>query len=876
MDQSLPSLAPPPLSVHRCRFVDFTPSPITALAFPPSPLPRLSGKRTGKDRERETKDNFGTLAVGHANGNIELYEWTAEEGRVQAPQGWQPVKTLVGPCLSKIDSMAFVLRYPDAMSPDASPTWSELRLFSSGGGSELVEWDLQKGCIKRTISSQGGAIWCIAANPASSLLALGCEDGSVRLLSLTADTLEHHRRFDRVKCRVLSIAWGPPVPSQPRRNKPSRGAEDDSDSDDDEEDWSDSWLVTGGSDSSMRKWDVASGRVLDRMSTDKIRGERTLVWAVSVLGDGTIISGDSLGTVKFWDHITCTQLHSFTAHGADVLCMTVGPDGTSVYTSGVDQKVIQFSYVTTTSGSSAPAISSASGRWTQSTSRRMHSHDVRALAMWPPYAPLPPAHKRKARTVAPILVSGGLDMSVVLTPALAAKATSSAAAPCMVNPIANGVVMTFEDSYYRRIGYSAKICFSRQARLVASMHESGVTIWRVLKTPTLDDIVQAVDNDQPEPKGGWEKALDMELNVRTNLIAIALSDNGRWLVASDMYESRLFQLTTTPNGTIKPKRVRSFASVLQAHLSSNGKSKAPTSTGATSFTFTPDSSKLMMATATQPRILYMDLSTEEPSVLRRFDQHLERSRRVAGRIQRGVSKEAGIDEPEESNSSAGSELSSVVRLAVSPDGQWAASADDSGRINVYNLDSLQYHTTLPSLPLSPSTLSFIPNAPHTLLATLPNNTIHAFDVENGDVPSWSKELNARLPQNFTGAFDPVLGVLFDPVASCVQTNGVAPEDTAPSSKDALFWGSTWVCRIKLDWEGSWRGPRKRRKSTSGPRPGVHTVGQDGQHLKMVTQYRPILGADFFGPGELVVVERPLVDVLSKLPPAYFKPKYGAT
>lgn len=61
-------------------------------------------------------------------------------------------------------------------------------------------------------------------------------------------------------------------------------SDDSSDSDNEEDDWGDSWLVTGGSDSSLRKWDVATGRVLDRMGTDKMRGERTLVWTVGVLG----------------------------------------------------------------------------------------------------------------------------------------------------------------------------------------------------------------------------------------------------------------------------------------------------------------------------------------------------------------------------------------------------------------------------------------------------------------------------------------------------------------------------------------------------------------------------------------------------------------
>lgn len=143
---------------------------------------------------------------------------------------------------------------------------------------------------------------------------------------------------------MLSIAWGPPVPRKITDKPSATTSEESSDEDDSEDDWSDAWLVTGGSDNSVRKWDVATGRAIDRMSTDKIRGERTLVWTVGVLGcavylqtvgsfanrlfrDGTIISGDSLGMVKFWDSRTCTQLQTFKAHGADVLCMAIDPVG---------------------------------------------------------------------------------------------------------------------------------------------------------------------------------------------------------------------------------------------------------------------------------------------------------------------------------------------------------------------------------------------------------------------------------------------------------------------------------------------------------------------------------------------------------------------
>ena len=123
----------------------------------------------------------------------------------------------------------------------------------------------------------------MAANSSSTYLALGCEDGCVRLLSLEHDTLTHHRRFDRVKCRLLSIAWGPPIPPQQKHRAKATAGEEGEDSDEDDE-WSDSWLVTGCSDNCIRKWNATTGRAVDRMTTDKARGEKTLVWAVGVLG----------------------------------------------------------------------------------------------------------------------------------------------------------------------------------------------------------------------------------------------------------------------------------------------------------------------------------------------------------------------------------------------------------------------------------------------------------------------------------------------------------------------------------------------------------------------------------------------------------------
>ncbi|KAJ7431800.1 quinon protein alcohol dehydrogenase-like superfamily [Mycena galericulata] len=841
------------LALHRCRFVDFTPSPITALAFPPLPIPSAIKKASslGKQPVR-----FGALAVGHANGNIDLCEWTGAEGDLQSSQAWVLRTTLAGPYPSKVDSIVFAIRHPGDVRPDVVPSLSELRLFSSGGGSELLEWDMDRGCVRRTISSQGGSIWSMSLNPGSNLLALGCEDGTVRLLSLADDTLTHHRRFDRVKCRVLSIAWGPPSPRQTLARKTT----DDS-SDDEEDDWTDAWLVTGGSDSSLRKWDVASGRVIDRMGTDKIRGERTLVWSVCVLGDGTIVSGDSLGMVKFWDSRTCTQLQTFQAHGADVLCLTVDPTGTAVYTSGVDQEISQFCLVKT-SGGEKPS----SRRWIQTSARRMHSHDVRALAIWPPYTTLPSSHGREfPMDVAPILASGGLDMSVVVTPA--ALPTNTAVK--IINPIATSIHSAFEDSYHRRLAYPASaVCVAREARLICCTRDAGVSIWRILKKPmSPDEGASAVDDiDAP----GWEKVLDMDLNVHTNLLASAISNDGRWLAVSDLYESKLFSLLSDATGGIKPKRIRDFSDILRAHLPAKS-----TSSGGLAFHFTPDSSKLVISTAFGSYIMIVDLNAgdEKLKVLRRFDHHRHASSIISDRVIKGrpgddrgelASSAANDAEESESERLAVPVPASVLRLATSFDGQWLASSDSHARTHVYNLDSLQHHCTLPSFHQAAQTICFDPSRPNILILAFPDNSIQLFDVESRQFPSWSKDICDNLPKRFSRAHDHILGVAFDPVA----IGSAAP-------RYALFWGSTWLCKIKLDESGARSGPKKRRRE-GDKSPKIEPTSEDHANFKMVTHYRPILHLDFLAPGELVVVERPLVDVLATLPPAYFVHKYGAS
>jgi U3 small nucleolar RNA-associated protein 4 len=287
-------------------------------------------------------------------------------------------------------------------------------------------------------------------------------------------------------------------------------------------------------------------------------------------------------------------------------------------------------------------------------------------------------------------------------------------------------------------------------------------------------------------------------------------------------------------------------------------------------------------------ILVIDLA-DKPRVLRRFEHHRMQNVVLGERVIKGRSSSHDAEDVEMENatedttekpdneSDADADIDppkpvivTVTRMAVSPDGQWLATADDHRRTHVSNLDSISYHCVLPSFPQATHALAFDRAAPSTLVLGLANNTLQVYDVEARTFPAWARALTAALPRRFTHLHDPVLGVAFD---------------FGGARGSALFWGASWLCRVHLGAGVGYGGFDKKRRR-GGQRPSAKVPAtfrgvEDGRvfqqdNFKLVTHYRPILFADFIAPGELVVVERPLVDVLAKLPPAFFKPKYGAT
>lgn len=253
------------------------------------------------------------------------------------------------------------------------------------------------------------------------------------------------------------------------------------------------------------------------MTTDKIRGDNTLVWCVAVLSDMTVVSGDSMGLVKFWDGRMGTQLQSVTAHKADVLTLAVAANGRTIYTSGVDQYVAELAQVPLEDSSGSQQRKTRT-QWIRSGYKRYHSHDVRALAVSPALSLRTGSEEPTPDAARPsIVLSGGLDFSLVLMAVKSHRSASDqtqdspmgATLASTSNPLASVEITTFDASRARKASYIPQrnhpIAFAAEARLLASIREGGVDLWQVGDASNVDQASSG-------------KVLEMNIKVRSRLV----------------------------------------------------------------------------------------------------------------------------------------------------------------------------------------------------------------------------------------------------------------------------------------------------------------------------------------------------------------------
>ncbi|KAK9517314.1 hypothetical protein VZT92_025197 [Zoarces viviparus] len=307
--------------VHRVRFFDYMPTAIRAMAF---------NSRTER------------LAVARTDGALEIFNFA---------DNYFQEKVIPGQDGRAVEALCWVGR----------------RLFSGGLNGEITEYDLENLRPRYTVEAYGGPIWTISGK--GTLLAVGCEDGTVKMFEILEQRIQFQRNLDRQKGRIISLSWHP------------SGS-----------------LIAAGMMDMIRIFDAETGRATHRLLVERGVGapksKGVVVWSVVFLSDHTIISSDSAGKVQIWDGLTGTLVRTHLVTKWDVLALSVSQDESSLIAGTSEGTVVQFQFISST-------VDRQEKDWVRTRTFKNHSHDVRALV-----------HTDTA------VVSGGMDTQLVVRPLL--------------------------------------------------------------------------------------------------------------------------------------------------------------------------------------------------------------------------------------------------------------------------------------------------------------------------------------------------------------------------------------------------------------------------------------------------------------------------
>ncbi|KAL8835204.1 MAG: hypothetical protein Q9176_007060 [Flavoplaca citrina] len=480
------------MDVHRCRFVPYPPSAINALAFSHSSSPKTSSRGLSTLR----------LAIGRANGDIEI--WNPLRG------AWYQESTFPGGKERSIEGLVWT-HDSEEKDKNGANVPGRLRLFSIGYSSVVTEWDLGNGTPLRHASGNYGDLWCIAAQPRQHVtqkkddntvngsteeiaqyqsLAVGCADGSIVLLSTADGDLKFERTLTRPakkKARVLSIAWQ-----------------------------SKYIVVTGHADSTIRVFDIRNGQQVRSMSlgTGPQGGPKEiLLWSIKCLVDGTIVSGDSTGTVSFWDGKHYSPLQRIMSHKADILELAVSRDGGSVFSGGMDRRTILYRR-------SAGTRPSEKRRWVEVAHQRFHSHDVKAMAIF----------EAKGFSV---MASGGLDTAPIIVPVQEYGKEHHRTLPCLPQ--------------------HPPVRSAPRKRLLLSWWDREISLWRI--ATSLQTLVESNEYEDPSQSPTKRLVAKVLIQGEESITCADILKDGSFLAVSTLSTVKVFRLKTKSDSTVGLRKI---------------------------------------------------------------------------------------------------------------------------------------------------------------------------------------------------------------------------------------------------------------------------------------------------------------------------------
>lgn len=622
---------------------------------------------------------------------------------------------------------------------------TERRLFGSSRDGTIFEIDFQLKAHVGVIGSGGGAVFCLESlcprcssggDCCCNLIAAGCEDGSVRIFkavdriksngnrfdSLNAPSLELISTLPSVGCAITSIAWVPPPPTPP---PPSSSTSSNVG-------LQGSVIYAGAADGTIRKFTLtsimqhvrATGSVPHAISTGLVltssshdpstattesssllhglqwkatarltvenRGERvaTKIWTLKALDDGTLISGDSIGNVQFWDGHSGTLLQSFehNSKGADVLDIAVTLDQTKVMASGVDAKVMYIEL---------DKESKTSNKWVMTYVQRGHDNDVNSLAMV--YLTDPNKSVKSTKTHSAyreLLCSGGIDTKVC------------------------SYFVSKMRKYRPKIAYkyptNAPVALSRKPRILSIMRSDKVDFFQLGdKRPGLSMKSVGVALDEDKSYLG-----SVRIASNYNLVSYDINDDGTLLAVSHAAGMHLFRLELEDGyekdgitKIIKPTKIEVPIAVNASCSSLKFSRKSPTTLISANCNGTVN----VISIKSDPEDKSYSVSVEHSFT--RDEKQLNFSNHYP-----------------------------ITQLDVSPDGRWLATGRNTlgkGCVDIYQLKpTYKYWWTIPCTEAPFSCMKWLGNnmLDPALVVALNNGAFYLFDPEQRRLSDWSQDL----------------------------------------------------------------------------------------------------------------------------------------
>ncbi|TMW62319.1 hypothetical protein Poli38472_009812 [Pythium oligandrum] len=713
VDEREPAVPNAALRVHRCRFIDWMPHAVHVMSFNP----------TGDQ-----------LAVARANGDVEMWQIVARK--------WHLKYVISGSTQSKISAMI----------------WSQSnRLFVASFDGTLWEVDLESLRKKNVVDSNGGPIWCMDVNNETETLAVGCEDGRIRLFSFqNDDEIYFVKGFVSTNRRVVSLAW------HAGANK----------------------MFSGSEDGIIHCWNAVSGRNESRITLETLAKQKCVVWSLLVLQDLTIVSGDSHGHLSFWNGHTGTLLQKFSHLTADILALCVDSNNSMLFASGVDNQVAEYR-----------RVGESEGSWSYAYSHRAHSHDVRAMAL--------------SSAPRPVLVSGGIDTQLVWYNA---------------NSFNTSRPFKIASMPYRKT-----VSLSSEKRVLLVQKSTSLDLWRLASSETSSAIVDTTATPQ------HQLLLELQVGSAHNIACSALSPNGEFIACATAQELKLFSLDASSG--FQPRKLTLPDGIAKE--------------SARVVAFSPDSTRLVIATATQ-KLRVLDVTKIE--VLKTFN------------LVNSSSNDATDSE---------TPAAPVLSLSISLDGQWLAVGDASNQLSIYNLDSMQFYCHLPRPSEMHTNMGFNPSG-KLLVVTLVSNSFVCYDVEKKALSDWYRQHHERFPKAIVEGRN-IKGMAFDPAQ---------PDFLYLYSQSSLY---------QINMSDRCNSPKLPATASNGPaskkvarRARAPSVGAESDRVatdddlvdledglcRVINRYRPLSFVDFVDAHELLVVETPWLKVLARLPGALQRHKYG--